>query len=119
MIKEQLKAIKLMLIAIALLVAVCFAVTLMGGGDPGVVENSYDADGDLLGNGGRPYIYEVIDSERVASIFVKNEHGQYKMKLDPVAGEFVLEGEEQLRRDTEALSYLYVITCNTLAMAKV
>lgn len=87
-------------------------------------EAKYDEDGDLLGIQDRPYIYDVIPLENVASIEIQNisaegEKRNFSFYMDPVAKNLILSGREMLSFDKEKLSYLYVNTCNMLSMAKV
>lgn len=85
----------------------------------------YDADGDLLGIQDRPYIYDVIPLEKVATIEIQNidpesgEKRNFGFYMDPVAKNLILAGREMLSFDKEKLSYLYVNTCNMLSMMKV
>ena len=113
MIKKQIKTIIALLIAVIILVGAYFIIK------PLIAEKeeetmTVDKDGDTLGIGGRPYIYDVIPADRVQSIYVKNSYGEYRFNMDPIAKDFVLEGRETLTFDKEKLSYLYVNTCNLL-----
>lgn len=118
MIKKQIKTIIALLIAVIILVGAYFIIKpLIAEKEDEVL--TVDKDGDTLGIGGRPYVYDVIPSDRVQSIYVKNSYGEYRFNMDPVAKDFVLEGRETLTFDKEKLSYLYVNTCNMLAMTKV
>ncbi len=119
MIEKQKKLILIFFAALVLLGAIYFvAKPLLFSQESGEI-SEFDKDGDRINRNGRPYIYDVIDSENVDTIYVKNTHGEYTMKMDPIAQEFVLKGAEHLLLDGEKLSYLYVNTCNMLAMAKV
>lgn len=101
------------------------------GGTPENVENEngnqpkFDSDGDLLGIQNRPYIYDVIPLENVSTIEIQNIDAETGKKckfgfyMDPIAGNLILAGREQLSFDKEKLSYLYVNTCNMLAMEKI
>ena len=133
--KKQLILICVIVGAIAVLAATAFVlkhfgiVDIFGGdGENEVTEENqpkYDADGDLLGVQDRPYIYEVIPFEDVSTIEIQNinakngEKRNFSFYMDPVAENLILSGREMLPFDKEMLSYLYVNTCNMLAMAKV
>lgn len=88
-------------------------------------EKKYDNDGDLLGVQDRPYIYDVIPLEKVSTIEIQNidpetgDKRNFSFYMDPIANNLILSGREMLSFDKEKLSYLYVNTCNMLAMAKV
>ena len=102
---------------------------ITGGSDDEAAKKSnepkYDADGDLLGIQDRPYIYDVIPMENVATIEIQNvdaesgEKRNFAFYMDPVAKSLILAGREMLSFDKEKLSYLYVNTCNMLSMMKV
>lgn len=104
-------------------------VDIFGGDNPKETTETnqpkYDKDGDLLGAQDRPYIYDVIPLENVSTIEIQNinpENGEkrnFSFYMDPVANNLILQGREMLSFDKEMLSYLYVNTCNMLAMAKV
>lgn len=91
----------------------------------GITAAKHDKDGDLLGTSDRPYIYEVIPFEKVLRIEIQNvdpesgEKRNFSFDMDPVAENLILTGREMLSFDKEKLSYLYVNTCNMLAMSKV
>lgn len=119
MIKKQLKLIIILLAAVVVLLAGYFIAKPYVFDVQEAEKVLVDKDGDTLGPGDRPYIYDVIPQENLKSIYVHNSHGEYRFNMDPVAKSLVLEGREILIFDEEALSYLYVNTCNMLAMAKV
>ncbi len=120
MLKKQLLKIIILLVAVLALCGVYFGLVRPMLKEPDEeVKAEFDADGDRLGTSDRPYIYDVIPQSELKSIYVKNDLGEYRFNMDTVAGTLVLEGCEELSFDAEMLSYLYVNTCNTLAMAKV
>ncbi len=119
MIKKQLKLIIILLATTAVLLAGYFIAKPFVFDVQEEEKKLVDEDGDTLGTSDRPYIYDVIPQENLKSIYVHNSHGDYRFNMDPVAGSLVLEGREILIFDNQALSYLYVNTCNMLAMAKV
>lgn len=118
MIKKQLKTIIVLLALVIVVVGIYFG-TKSCLEIPEEEKLTVDADGDTLGTSGRPYVYDIIPTENVQSIYVKNSYGEYRFNMDPIAKNLVLEGRETLTFDGEKLSYLYVNTCNMLAMAKV
>lgn len=118
MIKKQYKIIVILAICALVLVGAYFTITALLS-QPDAEKAEFDADGDRLGTSGRPYIYDVIEHDNVASIFVKNDIDSYRFNMDKTSGSLLLEGGEDLVFDAEKLSYLYVCTCNMLAMSKV
>ncbi len=118
MINKQIKTIVILLVTVAVLVGAFFAVKPLLEEDA-EQDLEFDADGDRLGTSDRPFIYDVIAHDEVESIFIKNDVDSYKFNMDKTAGNLILEGGEDLVFDAEKLSYLYVCTCNMLAMAKV
>ena len=118
MISKQLRLIIILVAAVAVLIGAYFALQPLLS-EPAENKAEFDADGDRLGTSGRPYIYDVIEHDDVAQIFVKNDLDSYTFKMDKVSDSLVLVGGENLSLDAEKLSYLYVCTCNMLAMAKV
>lgn len=118
MISKQIKLIIALVAAVAVLIAAYFIISPMLS-EPVSEKAEFDADGDRLGTSGRPYIYDIIEHDNVAQIFVKNDLDSYTFKMDKVSDSLVLVGGENLSLDSEKLSYLYVCTCNMLAMAKV
>lgn len=118
MIRKQYKLILILALCVAVLIGAYFVIAPLLE-EPEEVKAEFDKDGDRLGTSERPYIFDVIENEKVASIFVKNELDSYRLNKDERSGSFVLEGGEDLILDAEKLSYLYVCTCNLLAMAKV
>ncbi len=119
MIKKQLKLIIILLAAVVVLLVGYFIAKPFVFDVQEDEKKLVDKDGDTLGTSDRPYIYDVIPFENLKSIYVHNSHGEYRFNMDPIAKSLVLEGREILIFDQEALSYLYVNTCNMLAMAKV
>ena len=118
MISKQIKLIIALVAAVAVLIAAYFIISPMLS-EPVSEKAEFDADGDRLGTSGRPYIYDIIEHDNVEQIFVKNDLDSYTFKMDKVSDSLVLVGGENLSLDSEKLSYLYVCTCNMLAMAKV
>lgn len=118
MINKQIKTIVILVVAVAVLVGVFFAIKPLLA-EPVTEKAEFDADGDRLGTSQRPYMYDPISHENVEKIFVKNDVDSYTFKMDKKADNLILEGGEDLIFDAEKLSYLYMCTCNMLAMAKV
>lgn len=120
MIKKQLKTIIILAISIlVLLVAYFLLKPVLFPTQEAEVKAEYDKDGDKLGNGDRPYIYDIIERNEIATISVHSQKGDFALRYDSVAGDFVLDGFEMLSLDEEKAAYLYVNTCNMLAITKV
>lgn len=121
MIKKQLKTIIILAIAaVVLLLAYLLIKPVLFPSESTDIERAeYDKDGDRLGNGDRPYIYDVIERTEIATIRVHSENNDFSLRYDSVAGDFVLNGFEMLTLDEEKIAYLYVNTCNMLAITKV
>ncbi len=121
MIKKQLKTIIILAIAAIVLLAAYLLLkpVLFPSESTDIERAEYDKDGDRLGNSDRPYIYDVIDRTEIATIAVHSEKSDFSLRYDSVAGDFVLDGFEMLTLDEEKAAYLYVNTCNMLAMTKV
>lgn len=118
MIKKRLKTIVILLVAAVVLLAAYLIAKPFVFDEREAEQALYDEDGDALGNGGRPYIFNPIEFENVKSIYVNNSFGEYCFVMDSVSKSLVLEGKEMLSFNVELLSYLYVNACEPLAMAK-
>ncbi len=118
MIKKQLKTIIILLVAVIVLLAAYLIAKPLVFDEKEQEQALYDEDGDTLGNGGRPYIFDRLEFKNVKSIYVNNSFGEYRFIMDSVSKSLILEGKEMLSFNAELLSYLYVNACEPLAMAK-
>lgn len=121
MIKKQQKTILLLALAVfVLLTAYLFLLRPMLADKNGNNEKQkYDKDGDLLSDGGQPFLYPTIEKEKVSTIKVTNSHGSYTVYRDKATGEFVVKGAESLLYDAKLLSSLYVQACYMLSIQKI
>ena len=121
MIKKQIKTIIILAVTVLVLLVAYFLLkpVLFPNESADVERAEYDKDGDRLGSGDRPYIYDIIDRTQIAKIEVHSQENDFSLRYDTVAGDFVLDGFEMLTLDEEKTSYLYVNTCNMLAITKV
>ena len=119
MIKKQQKLILILFAVVVLLAAAYLIARPFLAAEQETDPAQYDADGDLLGLGGRPFVFPSLDKQEVQSIAVTNAQGSFTLYRDPATSELVFKGAEMALYDETKLSDLYVQACYMLAIEKI
>ena len=143
------KRISVILAALAVVLAVVYVIILLLKKDYSVVLPLYDADGDVLdytytcesGNPvtevsrdesnltleadseisytARPFIYPELNLEKLDSIHVVNDSGEFTVYLDKTSGEYLFKGNEMILYNEQPLAELKFQSRYMLAIKKV
>ena len=143
------KRIAVILAALAVVLAVVYVIILLLKKDYSVVLPLYDADGDVLdytytcesGNPvtevsrdesnltleadseisytARPFIYPELNLEKLDSIHVVNDSGEFTVYLDKTSGEYLFKGNEMILYNEQPLAELKFQSRYMLAIKKV
>lgn len=118
--KKQIKLLIILLVAAIVLIGAYFLVSNLLSSPTGQEqEQLYDADGDLLGTSGRPFVYPSLESEQISSITVKSKDGELTVYKDTVTDGFQIKGAEKYVYNSERISSLITACRYLLAIEKV
>ncbi|MBR5539719.1 MAG: DUF4340 domain-containing protein [Clostridia bacterium] len=104
------------ILALCLVLGIVYAVVILPEPNAPVSteETTTLAAGEVEGFGGRVQMFDHVKSENVASIFVNNSHGSYKI-IGKGNGSFAIEGYEHIMLNGEKLTQMIINAGYTLS----